>query len=257
MAHPELTVGLRDKLGRGPSFKTRQKGLIPAVLYGPKLKKAITLTLDPLMLVKTLKTYGGFNTLMQLSGDKTLEGKVVLVKDLQRNPVNQAVIHADLYEVDLAKKVVVNIPVQLIGKPKGIEEGGVLQQTRREIAVECPVTEIPKQVELDVSALGIGDSLHVEDIILPANVKAVYEENYAIASVVPPAKEEVVTPVAAAPVEGEEAAAVGAEGEKKEGEEKKEAGKGEAGKGESGKKEAGKKETGKKESGKKEPGKKE
>ena len=227
MARPQIEVSKRENLGRGASFKIRRReGLIPAVLYSPKIKNAIHLKLNPEILLKTLKTAGGLNTLLELTGEKEVDGKVVLIKDLQRNPVNQALLHADLYEVDLAKKVVVKIPVQLVGKPIGVEEGGILQQPSREIEVECPVTDIPKQLELDVSGLKIGDSLHVEDIVLPANVKAIYEENFTIAGVVPPMKEEELAPAApAAPAEGEAAAAApAAEGEvaKKEGEGKKE-----------------------------------
>lgn len=226
MTRPQLEVTKRENLGRGASYKTRKEGLIPAVLYSSKIKTPFHLKLNPLALLKTLKTSGGLNTLLELVGENEIQGKVVLVKELQRNPVNQSLIHADLYEVDLAKKVIVKIPVELIGKPLGVEEGGILQQTRREIEVECLVTDIPKQVELNVSNLKIGDSLHVEDIALPTNVKAIFDENYTIASVVPPMKEEELAPAPTA-AEGE-AAAAGApatEGEeKKESGEKKEAG---------------------------------
>ena len=228
MARPQLSVTVREKTGRGSSFQIRRKGLIPAILYGPKVKNPVKLTLDPSILYKTLKNFGGLNTLIELTGDPSVQGKIVLVKDLQTNPVTHSYIHADFYAVDLEKKIEVAIPIELVGRPKGVEEGGILQYSRRTIEVRCPVTDIPARITVDVSELKIGDSIHIEEVKLPPNVEAVFEENYTIAAVVPPSKEEELAPPAApaeaVPVEGAEAkegaAPVEKEGEEKEKKEK-------------------------------------
>jgi large subunit ribosomal protein L25 len=145
-----------------------------------------------------------------------LAEKVALVKDMQYHPISGEVVHADLYEVDLAAKIQVNVPLRFVGRAEGVGRGGILQPIAREIEVECLPLDIPEFFEVDVSALDIGDSVHVEELAMPEGVTAVSESNLALVTVVPPSVEEAPTP-AAAPVEGAVVAPVTPE-VKKEGE---------------------------------------
>ena len=130
----------------------------------------------------------------------TLADKVALVKDMQYHPITGDVIHADLYEVDLTAKIAVHVPLHFVGKAAGVVRGGILQPIIREIEVECLPLDIPAYFDVDVSALHIGDSLHIEDLRMPEGVTAIYESNLALVSVVPPTVEE--APAAAAALRG-------------------------------------------------------
>jgi large subunit ribosomal protein L25 len=144
------------------------------------------------------------------SATATLADKVALVKDMQYHPISGDVIHADLYEVDLTAKIAVHMPLHFVGKAAGVVRGGILQPIIREIEVECLPLDIPAYFDVDVSALDIGDSVHIEDLRMPEGVTAIYESNLALVSVVPPTVEEAPA-AAAAPVEGAEAAPVATE----------------------------------------------
>src|ERR1051325_7164446 len=147
------------------------------------------------------------------SSAATLAEKVALVKDLQYHPISGDVIHADLYEVDLTAKIQVHVPLHFVGRAFGVTRGGILQPIVREIEVECLPMDIPEFFNVDVSALDIGDSIHVEELPIPEGVSAIYESNFALVTVATPTVEEAPTPTAA-PVEG--AVPEAAEGEEKE-----------------------------------------
>jgi large subunit ribosomal protein L25 len=134
---------------------------------------------------------------------------MVLLREMQEHPVTGAVLHADFYEVDLTKKLEVTVPLHFTGKPIGVEEGGILQPIVREVTVMCLPTEIPAFIDVDVTALGIHDSVHVEELNVPSGIELVYDSNFTIVTVSPPTVEEVKVE---APVEGEAAAAAPAEG---------------------------------------------
>jgi large subunit ribosomal protein L25 len=149
------------------------------------------------------------NTLIELSVDGTT--RTVLVKELQRDPVRGRPLHTDFYLVELDQKVEVSVPIRLVGKAPGVELGGILDHPLREIELECLPRAIPESVDVDVSALGIGDSIHVRDLVLPEGVSVQTDANLAVASVITPAVVE--EPVAEEPEEGEEALAEGEEAE--------------------------------------------
>jgi len=210
-----LVAQARTDTGKGVARKLRVAGRIPAVLYG-RGRESVPLTVDPTELQKLLHQSGaGMNTLIDLS----LEGaeQVVLVKELQRDPVRGRYLHADLYVVDLTQTIEVAVPLHLVGKAPGTEFGGILDHPLREIEVECLPRAIPEHLEVDVSALEVGESIHVRDIALPEGVSLITDGDLTVASVVLPAAEETPEAVeiaAAEPGEGE-AAAAAAEGESK------------------------------------------
>jgi large subunit ribosomal protein L25 len=114
-------------------------------------------------------------------------------------------IHADLFEVDLQKTIEVRVPLHIVGKPMGVENGGILDHPLREVEIECLPRAIPDSVEVDVSNLDVGDSIHVRDLVLPAGAKMLSDGDLAVASVVLPKAEEEAKPAEAAAVAAEAA----------------------------------------------------
>ena len=180
------------------------------MVYGRGNERVRRCRSTPRALERVLHASGsGINTLIDLTvGSRPT---VVLVKELQREPEKGLYIHADLYEVDLKKAIEVGVPLHFVGKAAGLEEGGVLDHPMREIQLECLPREIPDHIEVDVSALNIGESLHVRDIAIEEGMRMLSDPDLAVASVVAPRAEEEETPA-----EGEEEAAA-AEGEGAEG----------------------------------------
>jgi large subunit ribosomal protein L25 len=212
VADVALDVEIRSNAGKGAARKLRQAGRIPAVCYG-RGSAPLSVSLDPRKLEKLLASSAtGINTLIDLrvSGGGDYHGRVVLVKDLQRDPVSARALHADFYAVDLEQTIEVAVPIHVTGSAPGVTLGGILDHALRELQIECLPRAIPDQILVDVSSLEIGMSLHVRDLVLPEGVKLVSNPDLSVISVVTPAALEEETPAAAAPAEGEAAAAEGA-----------------------------------------------
>ncbi len=212
----ELRAELREGSGKGMARDLRRAGRFPAVFYGPR-RDTVTIEIDSREFRLKISSLEGSHLVRLMSSSSDLNDKMVLVKETQHHPVTGAVLHADLYEVDMAVSIRVPVPLHFTGKPEGVVLGGILQPVRREIEVECLPKDIPEFIEVDVTPLSIHDALHVSDVILPTGVVAIYDTDFAIVTVVAPTVEEV------APAAEAEAAAVPTEGEpaKPEGEEAK------------------------------------
>lgn len=208
----EVQANARAAGGKNHARRLRRSGKIPAVLYGPKTQ-AVALELDKKDFSTRVALLQGSHLVRLKSSVPELAEKVALVKEMQFHPISGDVTHADLYEVDLAAKIQVQVPLRFVGKAAGVTRGGILQPIVREVEVECLPMDIPGFFNVDVSALDIGDSIHVEEIQMPADVTLVFESNFAVVTVVTPTVEE--APAAAAPAEGE-VAVVGAEEPKEE-----------------------------------------
>jgi large subunit ribosomal protein L25 len=213
VAENVLSAETRSETGKGPNRRLRVSGKIPAVIYG-KSRDAQSVTLDPKALETLLhKSGAGLNTLIDLSVSGRTD--TVLVKELQRHPVHGSYVHVDFFKVDLTQKITVSVPIHFIGKARGVEFGGILDHPLRELEVECLPRAIPEFVEVDVSALEVGQAIHVSEVRLPEGVEVKTDPTLPVASVVLPAAEVEATPVETV-VEGEvaegaEAAAVPAE----------------------------------------------
>ena len=181
----------------------RDRRRCPAVIYGSGISPT-PITVASLALAKVLR--GGANALVDLKGDKSVEGKPVLVKEIQRDPLSRKVVHCDLYAVNLKARIDLEIPLHFIGIPRGVAlDGGVLEPLLRTLEVSCMPLAIPESIDVDVSNLGIGDAIHVRDVVLPADVVLQDRRDMTVTHVVAPRLEEVVAPVAAvegAPAEG-------------------------------------------------------
>jgi large subunit ribosomal protein L25 len=205
MQQRELEVFLRTEKGKGAAHRIRREGKIPAVLYGRSME-TYSLALNPKELEKILTSGARENTLIGLkisgAGSEKIGHKVVMLKDLQVHPIQRTYLHADFYAVAMDKKIEVEIPIHLTGKAEGAKSGGILEQPRREVRVRCLPSNIPEFIEVDVSALKIGDSLHVEDLPSSEQYELVAESNFTVASVTPPISEAQYEEIVAA-AEGE------------------------------------------------------
>ena len=198
-----LIAQARSDKGKGPARRLRQAGFIPAVVYGQK-REPTHISVDPSALQKAIATPHKFNTLLTLQLDGT--EKRVLFREYEVDPVTRRLLHADFLEVDMAKPVKVEVPLVTTGKAEGVIAGGILAVSAHDITVEALPGSIPVRIEVDVTPLKIGGSLHIADVKAPQGVKIKYATNFTVAVVSAPEKEEVV--VAAVPVAG----AVPAEG---------------------------------------------
>lgn len=205
MERPVLSAEIREATGKGVARKLRAQGFIPAVFYGAR-SQALPLVVNPKELSRTLQTEAGGNVLIDLEIKKGnhFDRKVVMVKELQFDPLQRKMLHADFYEVAMDVLVTVEVPIHLIGKPEGTKMGGILEQIRRTLEIQCLPGDIPKSIDIDVSSLKIGDSIHVNDIEVK-KAKILAETNFTIATVVPPvAEEKKIEEVAPEVVEGAE-----------------------------------------------------
>lgn len=195
-----LNVEARQVASKGDSGRLRRAGKVPAVFYGPgKIGQAVCVDAREFRI--KLDGLEGSHLIQLLSPAAEINEKMVLLKEVQRHPVTSLPMHIDFYEVDVTKPIEVTVPLHFVGKAQGVTAGGLLQSLRREITVECLPREIPEFIQVDVSALGLHDAIHIAELTLPVGVKAVYDTNDAVVTVAAPVAEE--KPV----VEGAEAAA--------------------------------------------------
>jgi len=205
----EIKTKIRTTTGNGPARRLRVSGQIPAVLYGPKTEPVL-LSVDKSDLELLFKKGGigqvVLNLVIQKNGETTT--RPAMIKELQTHPVSRNFIHIDFYEIKMDQKITAKIPVVTTGKAKGVEAGGILQIIRRELEVECLPLEVPESIEVDISDLDIGDSIHVGQIHVEGEVEFLEEDDYTVVTVSSPKMEE----------EPEEEEAEEEEGEKEEGE---------------------------------------
>ncbi|MGD9016828.1 MAG: 50S ribosomal protein L25/general stress protein Ctc [Desulfobacterales bacterium] len=178
----DIKAHSRTATGNGPARGLRREGKIPAVLYGSNTESA-SLSLVVKDLEEVMKESQTSQILVNLSID---DGKPqpALLKALQRHPVTGAFLHADFYQVDMARKIRVNVPVTTKGKCIGIEMGGMLQIIRRELEVLCLPNRIPGHIEIDITNLEMGESFHVEDLVLEDGIEVPHEVNFTVLTVV-------------------------------------------------------------------------
>lgn len=204
MEKRELKVSLRAERGKEAAKKLRRRGLLPAVLYGRSASRSVAL--DPKELRKLLGEEEGMNVILTLKaeGDSDLDGKMVMLKELQLDPVRHHYLHADLQEVFMDQKIRVTVPIHFVGKARGLETGGIVQPSLRALEVECLPGQMPDFIAVEISSLEVGDSIHIADLRLPEGVEAAQPGELPVVSVLAPAVEKVVKAeeeAAAAPAE--------------------------------------------------------
>ncbi|HXI09353.1 MAG TPA: 50S ribosomal protein L25 [Thermodesulfobacteriota bacterium] len=200
MEQINLSAQPRPATGKAAAGRLRRDDLVPAILYGQAIKGAISLTLNNKELEKVLHTAAGGNVLVNLDvqGDKL---RTVMFKEVSRHPLKGSLQHVDLVEIQMDHKITVDVPVHLVGKAEGVAFGGIVQQEHRTVKIECLPTQIPASIDVDITKLGIGQSLHVSDMKLAEGVEVIDEASTTIVSVVAPTAE--VAPKTAEEVEAE------------------------------------------------------
>lgn len=170
----KLTVKRRNKTGKGVARKLRAQGRLPGICYGGQMQP-ITVDFDGRAFRASLDPARRQNTVIDLTIEadgQPAENLSVMVKDYQIHPIRRDLTHVDFVAVDLSQEVTVEVPVVFTGKAKGLVEGGVLHVVRHELEIRCKPQDIPNQIEIDVSDMGIGAVLHVSDLKLPPGITA-------------------------------------------------------------------------------------
>ena len=205
----------RKSKGKGMAKKLRREGRIPAVLYGKDT--------EPLPITVSLKEWQRLGKQirrniimkMELHNEDNIENRPVMVKDIQRGFLGDKILHIDFLQVSMERMIEVEIPIHLVGEAKGVADSGIVEQHLRTIMVACLPTQMPEKIEVDITDLGIGDSLHVNQISIPG-VKLLEGADVAIVTITPPSVEE-EKPVVVEEVEAEvEKVEPGEKGEKAE-----------------------------------------
>lgn len=162
----ELLAESRSKYGKGAARRLRREDKVPGIVYGPKAQP-LPVAVAANALERLLKEMGKESKLLQLTvedgNDRQL--RQVLIREVQVHPVRRRFLHIDFYEVPLDHPIVVEVPIELLGEPVGVKQGGMLNLVRRTLAVRCLPAEIPDRVSIDVTALGVGAAVHVADLV--------------------------------------------------------------------------------------------
>ena len=199
-----LNAELREETGKTRVKELRGRDMVPAVVY-KKGKDSLNIKVNTRNLFQVLHTTAGENVLitLKIKGEKGHKEKTCIVKEVQKHPVKENILHVDLKEISLTEKIKVKVPVHPHGEPEGVvADEGVLDHVLWEIEVECLPAEIPEKIEIEVAHMKIGDTVYVKDLVVPPAVKVLSDPELTVLSISPPAKEEVVEEA----VEGEETA---------------------------------------------------
>jgi large subunit ribosomal protein L25 len=183
-----LTIETRDSLGKNACRRLREKAKIPAVVYG-KGMESLAVAVDRKELESAIAGEGGINHLLTLKGGGDLDGKLVLVAELTHHCLKDRMLHVDLHKINLQEKVKVKVPVSITTIAKGIKEGGLQDIVMHEIEIECLPGQIPEHIDLDVSDLGVGESMHVSDLNLPAGLKVLDDPSATVVNILGKTKE--------------------------------------------------------------------
>ena len=205
-SRPTLTVRSRPAGGTTRARRLRQEGIVPGIVYGRQLAP-VTVSVDQQQLSKLVHSAAGEHALITLRMEQATPAssweQPALVKAIQYDPVTGSAVHVDFHAIVLTERLKVKVGVVLKGEPVGVkQDGGILEQFLREVEVECLPTDIPVAIEHDISALAIGQTIHVRDLTIPASAKLMSEPEGVIASVKAPNVEQ-PEEAAAAPTEPE------------------------------------------------------
>lgn len=188
MERVKLEAKIRKDLGKEAMKRLRTEGLIPAIVYR-RGEKSTPLVLDRKALEKVLHTAAGENVIVNLkvAGDERAKERTCIIKEIQHNPVNGNILHADFNQISLTETVKVNVPVATKGEAIGVKQDeGVLEHVLWEVQVECLPTQIPEKLEVDITNLKIGDALFIKDIVAPRGVEILNDPELRIVAVEKP-----------------------------------------------------------------------
>jgi large subunit ribosomal protein L25 len=201
----ELAAQVRKEHKKGPARRLRQQGFVPAIFYGRSAENILLAVNNKelLKLHKDKKDHSFIKLIIDDGGKKKIE-KLSLIKELQVQPLTGKFYHADFYEVDMKHKLTFEVSLRFTGKAIGVENGGELQHIKREVKVSCLPANLPDHIDVDVSALDIGDSIKVKELKLAEEITVLDPPDAAVAAVA------VIKVIKATPEEEEAAAATAA-----------------------------------------------
>jgi large subunit ribosomal protein L25 len=182
MEEVRIRADARKDRGKGPARRLRMEGAIPAVLYGKDVEP-VSLSISAKEW-RTLEAHTRSNAVIKMElkeGNKVLE-RPVMVKSVQKAPVDYKVLHIDFLQVSMERVVQVEVPVHFIGNPIGVVKGGVVEQHLRSVMIESLPGQIPEKIDIDISNLDMGDSIHIREISIPG-VKLLDSSDVAIVGV--------------------------------------------------------------------------
>lgn len=201
MQQLELKAEPRAESGRNKVKHLRRKGLVPGVVYGPHTRPR-AIQLASLDLTRLIQQAHSENVLVQLHIGGEDKGRLALLQSVQHEPISRQILHVDFRELREDEKFTVSVPVQAVGEPEGVRVGGgVLEYVMRELRIRCLPKDLPDHLRVDVTALQVGQSIHVGEIQAPPGVEILDDKNMSVLAVVAPTVEE-------EPAPGEEAAAL-------------------------------------------------
>lgn len=197
-----LSAQKRTETGKNNNRKLRASGRVPAVLYGHG-EETRPVSVDAHELERLFSHIHVESTII----DVTVEGEraplKALVREVQRHPVRPEVTHVDFYIIHAGESLTVDVPLRIVGNAPGVRIGGLLQQTMDTVEVRCLPDQIPEQIDVDISSLEIGDSIHVRNLVVPDGVEVLVDEDRTVCSVVPPTVSAETEAAEAAPGEPE------------------------------------------------------
>ena len=182
-----LSAQVREGIGKGPSRRLRSEGFVPATFYGYQVEP-IVIKVDSSELIKTLVKGRGETVFVKLgikAGTSKKVEKLSVIKDLQIDTINRKPVHVDFYEIRMDRTLAVDVQILFSGTPVGIEDGGELQQLKRDVKVSGLPSDLPESIEIDISHLTIGDSIKVADLVVGDGVQLLDNDDVAIVAVVP------------------------------------------------------------------------
>jgi large subunit ribosomal protein L25 len=184
MASATLAATARSETGKGAARALRRDGKVPAVIYG-HAREPQSLAIETRELDRLLGRISAENTVVELSlgSGRPLR---TLIREIQRHPVKRSIVHVDFQELVAGEKVTVKVPLVLVGTAQGVRDGGVMDQVLRELTVTVDPSDMPNHLDVDVSALTIGHSIHVGELTLPAGVEVEDDEEATIVVIAAP-----------------------------------------------------------------------
>jgi len=208
MKRVSLKVMKRDTMKKSDLRKLRENDLVPGVIYGEGLEDNILISVPLKNITNLIRLESEEDFLVELEIEKSKKKFIAVLQDEQFNPITDEVTHVDFYSVSLEKSITSKVPIHFIGEPIGAKEGGVLFRTLYEVELEAKPLDLPSFIEVNISDLKIGDSIHISDLEISPNVKILHNPDETIVTVSTPTKEEVK--VEEVPVEAEEVTQEGA-----------------------------------------------
>jgi large subunit ribosomal protein L25 len=176
----------REGTGKGPARTARREGRVPGVLYGHG-EESIALSVDSRELQRLVHSVSIENTIVDLSLDGGRQAVKVLVREIQRHPTREQYLHVDFFQVAMDEKISVEVPIVLVGEPIGVRtKEGMVDHQLRVLEVFCLPGEIPEKIEVDVSGLDVGDSIHVAELSVPAGIEVETESDRSVVTVLAP-----------------------------------------------------------------------